>query len=167
MNINAFESKQVAFEFNLPMDVVIENLHQRVGDPKNSAGLGEGMVGSVSQNDTYIYRGVPGTRNSFRPTFYGSFTGSGSQTVLKGTISLNRVIIKFMYMWLAIVGLVGVATLVTVLSNPNASWLSLLHIFVMAALVYTMVLVLKNKCQPDIAWLEEKITSAVDKGGVS
>ncbi len=161
MNINAFESREVEFEFQLPLQQAVENLHANVGDPKEIST--QGMVGSVSRDDCYIYRGVPGTRNSFRPTFYGSFDSSETGTVLRGTISLNRVIRKFMILWLSLVAVVAIVTLITVFKNPAASWSSLLHVMIMLTGVYLLFVVLKNKCEPDVEWLKANIATAVNK----
>ncbi len=165
MNINPFESREVEFVFQLPLELAVENLRRTVGDPKEIST--EGMVGSVSRDDCYIYRGVPRTRNSFRPTFYGSFATRGTETVLSGTISLNRVIRKFMVLWLGLVAVVAVVTLITLIKNPAASWTSLLHVMIMLAGVYTLFVVLKNKCEPDVEWLKGKIETAIGDSHVS
>lgn len=162
MNINPFESRDVEISSSLSVEKAIDNLRRRVGDPKHESMPEERMVGSVSQSDTYIYRGVPGARNSFRPTFYGSFSGSETQSVLKGVVCLNRVIQKFIYIWMGIVAVVAVVTLFTILKNPAASWGSLLQVLIMFVAVYVMFVVLKNKCEPDVEWLKSNIKSAID-----
>lgn len=161
MNLNPFKSTSVEFAFQLPRDTAVENLRQQVGDPKSSSEQ-ERLVGSVAQTDTYLYRSIPRTRNSFRPTFYGSFSASDSGTVLKGSITLNRVIQKFLKIWLAIVVLALLATIVTVVTNPLASWTSVLQLIVPAVAIFLFCLVLMNKCTADVDWLKKAITDAVE-----
>lgn len=161
MNINPFASENVEFTFRVPVDSAVESLKQSVSTSKQVTEQ-ETMVGSVSQNDTYVYRGVPRTRNSFRPTFYGSFDSSESGAVLKGNITLNRVIQKFLKIWLAIAAFAALATIVSILTNPSASWTSMLQLIIPLVLVLSFCIMLMNKCASDVEWLKKSIIDAVE-----
>ena len=158
-----FESEDLEFEFQMPAEQAMQNLGARVKAPgRHMQNKEESMVGSVTQESTYIYRSIPGSRNSFQQTFYGSFTGNGDSTKLTGQITLNRVVKKFVVLWCAIVGLVAVFTLLTVLLNPAASWGSMLYIVVMliACILFFRWMIKKSK--PDKSWIKEEITRAIN-----
>jgi len=158
-----FESEDVEFEFQLPAEQAMQNLGARVKAPgRHMQNKEEAMVGSVTQESTYIYRSVPGSRNSFQQTFYGSFASDGASTTLAGQITLNRVVKKFVVLWCAVVGLVAVFTLLTVLLNPAASWGSMLYIIVMLVACILFFRWMINKSKPDKNWIKEEIISAVN-----
>jgi len=155
-----FSTEKVEFEFQQPVEQVIENLSARVSGTRESLSR-ESIVGEVNRKDTFLYRSVPGSRNSFRPTFYGAFTEDGNKSSLKGVIGLNRVIRKFIILWCALVGLVVVSTVASVLGNPHASWGSVLYVvlFMVACVLFFNWML--NKSAPDVAWLKAEILSAV------
>lgn len=153
-----FKSESVEFEFNVPVEQAVQNLGSRVAAPgKPPHGVGDSMVGAVTQGTTYIYRAVPGSRNSFRPTFYGSFSDHSGKTILAGVITLNRVIQKFVVLWCAVVALVAVWTLITILNNPAASWGSLAYVVFMLIACIVFFRMMIQKSSPDISWLKQEI----------
>lgn len=164
MNIKQlFGSEDVRFEFDLPAEQAMQKLDAQVNAPGNqSPGKQESMIGGVSKESTYIYRSVPGSRNSFRPTFYGYFSDEGSKSSLEGEITLNRVIKKFIIMWCAIVGLVAIFTLLTLLRNPAASWGSLIYVILMLILCIFFFKTMIKKSSPDKGWLKDEIAKAIE-----
>jgi len=160
---NFFATENVEIEFRGPVQRAIENLEARVRAPENAqAEQGDVMVGGVTEGSTHVYRHVPGSRNSFRPTFYGRFTGNGERGKLSGEITLNRVIKKFIIFWCSVVALIVAWTLITVIRNPGASWGSLAYIVVMLGLCILFFRTMIKKCMPDIAWLKRELSKAID-----
>ena len=158
-----FESEDVVLELDVPVELAIENLISSVGAPgKQSNPKEDSMVGGVSRSETYIYRSVPGSRNSFRPTFYGYFSNSGEKSVLTGVITLNRVIKKFVMLWCGVVALMAVWTLLTVLRNPAASWGSLIYIVAMLIACIVFFRAMINKASSDKDWLKNQISMALN-----
>jgi len=155
-----FSTEKVEFEFQLPVDQAIENLSASVAGTRESL-KGESLVGEVNRDDTFLYRSEPGSRNSFRPTFYGEFTDVAGKSTLKGVIGLNRIIKKYLILWCALVGLVVVSTIASVLGNPHASWGSVLYValFMLGCIVFFNWMM--NKSAPDVAWIKAEITKAV------
>jgi len=159
---NFFTTENVEIEFRGSVQRAIENLGARVRAPENAqAEQGDVMVGSVTEGSTYTYRRVPGSRNSFRPTFYGRFSGNGERGKLSGEITLNRVIKKFIIFWCSVVALIVAWTLITVIRNPAASWGSLAYIVVMPGLCILFFRTMIKKCMPDIAWLKRELSKAI------
>lgn len=162
-----FDSENVEFTFQKPVDLVIENLSSRVlaqGQPA-TGGAGyrvESMIGSVDRDGAFIYRFVPGSRNSFRPTFYGDFNADENATTLKGEIRLNKVIAKFIVFWCVLVAIVVVSTVVSVLRNPAASWGSLLYVVLMFIACVAFFRWMIGKAKPDVDWLKKEITNAAN-----
>lgn len=156
-----FKSEPVEFKFSVPPQQAIENLAKQVTANVQAQTDNEAMLGKVTQDATFLYRSVRGSRNSFRPTFYGRFTDNGSTTTLSGEITLNRVIKKFIVFWCAIVALIAVFTLITVLRNPNASWGSLLQVLAILGAFIGFFHFMIKKSMPDVAWLKSHIVSAV------
>lgn len=158
-----FRSENIVLELEVPLEQAIQNLGSSVGASTSSSNSKEdAMVGGVSQSDTYIYRSVPGSRNSFRPTFYGSFSRIGEKTILTGEITLNRVIKKFATLWFGVVALAAVWTLVTVLRNPAASWGSLIYIIFMLVACIALFRTMVNKTSSDNDWLKHQISLAAN-----
>ena len=160
---NFFATEAVEINIQGSVQRAIDNLDARVLAPETpGAEQGDVMVGSVKESSTYVYRRVPGTRNSFRPTFYGSFITFGEKATLSGEITLNRVIRKFIVFWCAIVALVAVWTLITILRNPAASWGSLVYIIGMLGLCIWFFRIMIRKNLSDIDWLKREISQAVN-----
>jgi len=155
-----FRYEEVEFEFQQPVERAMENLRAHVIGTRESL-KSESLVGEVDRQDTFLYRSEPGSRNSFRPTFYGAFSDEGRKSSLKGVIGLNRVIKKFLILWCALVGLVVVSTVASVLGNPHASWGSVLYVVLFMAACVVFFNWMLNKSAPDVAWLKAEITSAV------
>ncbi len=159
-----FDSEPVSFEFDLPVEQALHNLSAGVDKPGSVNPLQrESMMGSVSSGSTYIYRSEPGSRNSFRPTFYGSITNAGGKTTLSGEITLNRIIQKFILLWCSLVAMMAVWTLLTVLANPAASWGSLIYIVVMLIACIVFFRTMIRKASPDKQWLKDQIAAAVNR----
>ncbi len=158
-----FKTENVELDLEVPVEQAINNLGASVTAPgKLPPGFDSWMVGSVTQSTTHIHRAVAGSRNSFRPTFYGSFTSSGQQSKLIGEITLNRVIQKFIVLWCSIVALMAIWTFVTVLQNPAASWGSLAYIvFMLLACIAFFSLMIK-KTSADATWLKQEITRSAN-----
>lgn len=157
-----FETEHVELEFRLPVEQVLQNLGARVKAPQSQSGSKEeSMVGSVTRDNTYLYRFVPGSRNSFQQTFYGSFASDGDLTKLTGEITLNRVVKKFIILWCLVVAVVAVFTLLTLLRNPAASWGSLIYVvgMLIACMVFFRFMIKKSSA--DTSWLKERIARAV------
>lgn len=155
-----FANEAIEFEFQMPVNQAIDNLKGSVIGSRQTQTASESMMGDVSRESTYLFRSVRGSRNSFRPTFYGSFTDTGTTNTLTGEISLNRVVRKFIVVWCALVGLVAVATLVSVLRNPHASWISLAYIVFMLFAILAFAHFMYQKNRPDIDWLKNEIARA-------
>lgn len=158
-----FRSERVVLEFDVPVAQAIQSLGARVASPGRSLSVKQdSLVGSVENNAVYLYRSVPGSRNSFRPTLYGNFSAAGNKATLTGEITLNRVIQKFIVLWCAIVAIVAVWTLLTILRNPGASWGSLIYIVFMliACMVFFRSMIKKNSA--DNNWLKQEIVRAVN-----
>lgn len=155
-----FANEAVEFEFQIPVNQAIDNLNASVIGSRQTQTASESMMGDVNRESTYLFRSIRGSRNSFRPTFYGKFRDDGTTNTLTGEISLNRVVRKFIVVWCVLVGLVALATLVSVLRNPQASWGSLAYIVFMlfACLAFSHFMYQKN--QPDIDWLKNEIVRA-------
>ena len=161
MKTGVFESESVEFVFPYPLDHVMDKLSERVLNPRQPQSSVECMVGNVSSGSTYLYRSVPGSKNSFRPTFYGKFRGTEDSTTLTGEICLNRVVKKFIIVWCAIVGLVVVFTLLTVLGNPAASWGSVIYIVLMLIACIAFFRFMIGKSKSDTVWIKESIQRAI------
>ena len=155
-----FANEAVEFEFQIPISQAMDNLSVSTIASQQTQTTSETMIGSVNRDKTYLFRSVRGSRNSFRPTFYGKFQDDGSKKTLTGEFSLNRVVRKFIIFWCALVGIVALVTLVSVLRNPQASWVSLAYVVCMlvACLAFSHIMYQKN--QPDIDWLKNQIVSA-------
>ena len=155
-----FANEAVEFEFQIPVSQAIDNLRAGTITSQQTHTTSETMIGSINRDSTYLFRSVPGSRNSFRPTFYGKFQDDGGNKTLTGEFSLNRVIRKFIILWCGLVSIVALVTLVSVLRNPHASWVSLAYVVCMlvACLAFSHFMYRKN--QPDIDWLKNEIGSA-------
>ena len=159
-----FQSERVALEFNVPVAQAIQRLGARVASPGQSQSFKQdSMVGSVESDAVYIYRSEPGSRNSFRPTLYGKFSDAGDKTVLKGEITLNHVIQKFIVFWCAIVALVAVWTLLTIFRNPGASWGSLIYVVFMLTACIVFFRMMIKKTSSDNNWLKQEISRSVNE----
>lgn len=157
-----FGTEDVRFEFDVSAKQAMQKLDAQVYAPGNKSPDKQGiMVGGVSEDSTYVYRLVTGSRNSFRPTFYGYFSDAGSKSTLTGEITLNRVIKKFIIMWCSIVGLVAIFTLLTLLRNPAASWGSLIYVVVMLCLCIFFFHTMIKKSSSDKRWLKDEIERAI------
>jgi len=156
-----FSTEKVEFEFQQSVDRAVDALAARVSGTRESL-KSESLVGEVNPQDTFLYRSQPGSRNSFRPTFYGEFTDHGGKSTLKGVIGLNKVIKKFIVLWCALVGLVVVSTVASVLGNPHASWGSVLYValFMLACVLFFNWML--NKSAPDVAWIKAEIAKAAN-----
>ena len=158
-----FRTESVEFELKVSVDQAINNLVEHVTAPgKTPFGTGDAMIGSVTKNATHIHRSVPGSRNSFRPTFYGNFSDSGQQSKLTGKITLNRIIQKFIVLWCFVVALMAIWTLITILSNPAASWGSLLYIVFMLVACIVFFRLMIDKTSSDVDWLKQEITRSAN-----
>lgn len=160
-----FNSEDVQFECQLSIDNALENLSHSVVDPKRAASDVQGLVGSAQRGDVFLYNTTPTKRNSFIPTFYGSFSGDDNHAVLKGEITLNRFVKKFMLLWVSVAAVVFAATLVTLILNPAGSLISLAYVFIMFAGAVALLLYIKNNAGPKNELLKERIHRAL-KGSV-
>ena len=160
-----FESEDIKLEFQMPVEQAMQNLGARVKAPAQmTQRKEESLIGSVTHDATYLYRSVPGSRNSFRQTFYGSFTGDGERSTLTGQITLNRVVKKFIVLWCVIVGLSAAFTVLTVLRNPAASWGSVLYLVGMLVVCMLFFRWMIGKGSGDRGWIKERIVGAVGGG---
>lgn len=158
-----FKTEVVNIELDVPAEQALQNLRASVAAPgKLAEGKDEWMSGGITQNASHIHRTVAGSRNSFRPTFYGRFIDNGEQSGIAGEITLNRVIQKFIVLWCAVVALMAIWTLVTVLRNPAASWGSLIYIVFMLLACMAFFRVMINKTKDDFEWLQQEITRAAN-----
>ena len=155
-----FANEAVEFEFQIPISQAIDNLSASTIGSQQTQTTSETMMGSINRDSTYLFRSVRGSRNSFRPTFYGKFQDDGNKKTLTGEFSLNRVVRKFIIFWCALVGIVALVTLVTVLRNPQASWVSLAYVVFMLVACLAFSHFMYQKSQPDIDWLKNQIVSA-------
>ena len=155
-----FANEAVEFEFQIPISQAIDNLSASTIGSQQTQTTSETMMGSINRDSTYLFRSVRGSRNSFRPTFYGKFQDDGNKKTLTGEFSLNRVVRKFIIFWCALVGIVALVTLVTVLRNPQASWVSLAYVVFMLVACLAFSHFMYQKSQPDIDWLKNQIASA-------
>ena len=155
-----FANEAVEFEFQIPISQAIDNLNASAIGSQQTQTTSETMMGSINRDRTYLFRSVRGSRNSFRPTFYGKFQDDGTKKTLTGEFSLNRVVRKFIVLWCALVGIVALVTLFSVLRNPQASWISLAYVVCMLAACLAFSHFMYQKNQPDIDWLKNQIVSA-------
>lgn len=160
-----FYSDDVHIECQLPLDKVIANFSHHVAHPKQPIASKDGLAGSVRRDDVFVYCTSVSKRNTFIPTFYGSFSGDENHSVLSGEITLNRFVKKFMLLWIAIVGLVFFATLITLITNPAASFISLVYVFMMLVLAIGILLYIKNNSTPAKTLLKERLHDAVKTSG--
>lgn len=157
-----FDSEVFECKAPLPMAEAIANLKAQVKDPSAPGTEGHAMVGSVSQHDVFIYCITNSRRNTFTPTFYGSFSGNESQSALSGTISINRFVKRFMLLWVGIVGLVAIATLITLIQNPGGSWVSFSYVLLMFAAAIGTLLYVKRQAGPAKATLKNSLLGAME-----
>jgi len=157
-----FKTETVELAFQMPAEQAMRNLGAEVKAPDSQTlRKEESLVGSVTQDATYLYRSVPGSRNSFRQTLYGSFSSDGDSTRLTGEITLNRVVKKFIILWCSVVGLAAIFTFLTLLRNPAASWGSLIYVSIMLCACILFFHTMINKSAADKGWIKERIASAV------
>ena len=162
-----FDSEDVQFDCQLSVDNAIENLSRSVVDPKQAASDVQGLVGSVQRGDVFLYSTTPTKRNSFIPTFYGKFSGDENRATLKGEITLNRFVKKFMLLWVIVAALVFAATLVTLILNPAGSLISLAYVFIMFAGAVGLLLFIKKNAGPKNDLLKDRIHHALKNAGQS
>lgn len=156
-----FDKEEINYPINLPIDKAVETTNRNVASHTRSANQTAGLVGSVSQNDVFIYHSTGSRRNSFVPTFYGRFSNDGQNSVLTGEITLNKLVKQFMVVWICLVALIWVATCISLFTNPAASWFSLLYVTILLGAAIGFLLFIKSKSAVTKQVLKDHIRSAV------
>ena len=155
----------VRFESQYPVAEAVSRLAAVVKPSILHSFAGQCPVGTVTERKVRIQRVIPLVGNAWKPFFYGSFSASGSRSVLEGHFRFSTFTRVFMSIWFGGVAFWTVLATVTVLrKSPADFWFPLFGVGMFAigvAMVRSGMWFARN----DRSWLTQIIAQALGTHG--
>lgn len=161
-----YGSRYAQFESRYSIHEAVFRLAGEVKPSRSSWLPGECAVGTVTENEVFIYREIPFFRNSWKPIFVGSFECNDNKTILKGKFRFsNWTVILTLYVFLFIAIWTALATN-AVISNSSTDFSFPLVGVAMFGFNIAMIFYGKWTARKDVAWLSKVISGALhpDRG---